>query len=260
MGQIEFDEKLSMQLESNYSRRDFQRRRQLVRQALGAQKGERILDIGCGPGFYVAEVAELVGPDGTVVGTDISANMLSLAARRCKGRTNVTFHEAPATSLPVNDSYFDAALSVQVLEFVEDIDGALAEMHRVLRPGGRLVLWDVDWSTVSWHSADALRMARVLHAWGCHLSHASLPRTLAARLRSAGFDGITAEGHAFVTTEFTPESYGVSILPSITGYVSGRDGITEEEAQSWAAEQRRLGELGQFFFACIQFCFKATRI
>lgn len=199
-----------------YSKRDFQRRRQLVHQALGARPGERILDIGCGPGFYVAELADLVGAGGAVVGIDPSADMLRLATKRCEGDANVTFHEGPATSLPMSDASFDAALSVQVLEFVEDVDGALAEMHRILRPGGRLVVWDVDWSTVSWHSADAPRMARVLRAWEGHVSHPALPRTLVAQLRSARFEGITAEGHAFGTTEFTPESYGVSILPLIT--------------------------------------------
>jgi arsenite methyltransferase len=58
MGQLVFDEKLSRQLESNYSRRDFQRRRHLVHEALAARPGERVLDIGCGPGFYVAELLE----------------------------------------------------------------------------------------------------------------------------------------------------------------------------------------------------------
>jgi ubiquinone/menaquinone biosynthesis C-methylase UbiE len=260
MTQLVFDEKLSRQLESNYSRRDFQRRRRLVHEALDAQPGQRVLDVGCGPGFYVSELVDRVGKAGAVVGVDISADMLSLAKKRCEGHANVAFHEASATTLPVDDSSFDAALSVQVLEYVTEVDAALAEMSRILRPGGRLVLWDVDWSTVSWHSADPDRMTRVLRAWNEHLSHPALPRTLAARLKSAGFEGIAAEGYSFVTTEFTPESYGCSIMPSIARYVAGREGITEEQSQSWTSEQRELGEVGKFFFACIQFCFTATRI
>jgi ubiquinone/menaquinone biosynthesis C-methylase UbiE len=259
MSQLVFNEKLSRQLEANYSRRDFRRRRQLVHEALGAQPGERVLDVGCGPGFYVAELLERVGPAGAVVGVDISPDMLGLAEKRSEGHDNVELRQAPATSLPVEDSSFDAALSVQVLEFVEDVDKALAEMYRALRPGGRLVVWDVDWATVSWHSTDPERMARVLHAWDAHLAHPSLPQTLASRLRSVGFDGIAAEGHTFATTELTPESYGGATLPSIAQYVMGRGGITEEEAQSWEAEQRELGDRGEFFFACIQFCFSATR-
>ena len=259
MSQLVFDEKLSRQLESNYSRRDFQRRRRLVHEALGAQPGQRVLDIGCGPGFYVSDLVDRVGKAGVVVGVDVSADMLNLAKRRCEGHANVAFHEASATALPVDDSSFDAALSVQVLEYVTDVNAALAEMRRVLRPGARVVLWDVDWSTVSWHSDDPDRMSRVLRAWDAHLSHPSLPRTLAARLHAAGFESIVAEGYAFASTEFTPDSYGCAIMPSIARYAVGREGITEEQAQSWASEQRELGDAGRFYFACVQVCFTARR-
>jgi arsenite methyltransferase len=259
MTQLIFDEKISRQLEANYSRRDFQRRRQLVKDAVRAEPGERILDVGCGPGFYVSELLDKVGSTGMVVGIDISADMLAMATRRCEGHDNVAFHQASATSLPVDGSSFDAAISVQVLEFVEDVDAALGELNRALRPGGRLVLWDVDWSTVSWHSELPDRMSHLLRVWDGHLSHPSLPRTLAARLRSAGFEGIGVDAHAFTATEYTQESYAVSILPAIARYVTGREGITEEEARSWASEQHALGQLGKFFFTCVQFSFTATR-
>jgi arsenite methyltransferase len=142
---------------------------------------------------------------------------------------------------------------------VADQDAALAELHRALRPGGRLVIWDVDWSTVSWHAADADRMRRVLAAWDGHLADPCLPRTLAARLRAAGFSDVRAEGHTFATTELTPDAYGAAILPLVKDYVAGRGGVTADEAAAWAAEQRALGERGEFFFACVQFCFTATR-
>jgi arsenite methyltransferase len=259
MSQLVFDEKLSRQLEANYSRRDFQRRRQLVEDALSAQPGERILDVGCGPGFYVSSLLDIVGSTGMVIGIDISADMLAIATKRSEGHDNVSFHQTSATSLPVGDASFDAALSIQVLEFVEDVDAALAELHRALRPGGRLVVWDVDWSTVSWHSDHPDRMSHVLRVWDNHLSHPYLPRTLAPRLTSAGFEGIAFEAHAFTTIEYDQESYAVSILPAIARYVASQDGITEEEAQSWASEQRALGENGRFFFTCLQFSFTATR-
>ena len=259
MSQLVFDEKLSRQLEANYSRRDFQRRRELVENALRAQPGERILDVGCGPGFYVEALLDRVGSAGTVVGVDISADMIAIAAKRSEGHDNVSFHQASATSLPVDDASFDAALSVQVLEFVEDVDAALAEVHRALRPGGRFVVWDVDWSTVSWHSEQPERMSHVMRIWNNHLSHPYLPRTLASQLTSAGFAGIAVEAHPFTTIEFDQESYAVSILPAIARYVAGQDGITDEEAQAWAAEQRALGEVGKFFVSCLQFSFTATR-
>ena len=259
MSQIEFDEATVRRLEVLYRTRDVLRRRQLVRDALAVAPGERVLDVGCGPGFYVAELLEQVGPDGSVVGIDSSQPMLAVAARRCEGHPNVAFHEADATSLAVESGSFDAALSVQVLEYVADVPAALAELYRALRPGGRLVVWDVDWATLALHTSDAARTERVLRAWDGHLAHPSLPHTLTAQLRAAGFDQVQLACHAFATNELDPDTYGAFFVPFIAQFVVGREGITQDEASAWEAEQRELAERSEFFFACIQCCFSATR-
>jgi arsenite methyltransferase len=258
MGELVFDEVLAKRLEGLYATADIRRRRRLVREALGAAPGQRILDVGCGPGFYVAELLDEVGPQGSVVGVDPSPAMLALARHRCEGHDNADFREGTATALPVEDESFDAALSVQVLEYVPDATAALIEMRRALRPGGRLVVWDVDWGTVSWHSSDPDRMARVLRAFDEHLVHPSLPRTLAARLRAAGFDDVAFEGHTFATAELTFDAYGGAALALVEDFVSQRGEVAEEELRAWAAEQRELGERGEYFFSCTQFCFTAT--
>jgi arsenite methyltransferase len=259
LSQLEFDATMLAQLERLYSTRDVLRRRRLVREALSPARGERLLDVGCGPGFYVAELLDEVGPEGSAVGVDSSPSMLAAAAQRTAGRENVSFHEGDATALPVEDASFDAALSVQVLEYVADVPAALRELARALRVGGRIVIWDVDWTTVSIHSSDPARTERVLRAWDRHLTHPGLPRTLAAELRSAGFEDVRAEGHSFVSTEFEPEAYGPSIVPMIAQYVAGSEDVRETDAAAWEADQRALGERGEFFFACIQFCFAAAR-
>lgn len=259
MGQIVFDDNIARQLEIVYRTRDMLRRRRLVREALAPRRGERILDVGCGPGFYVAELLEEVGPEGFVAGIDNSPPMLAAAARRCEASDNVAFHEGDATSLPVEDGAFDAAICVQVLEYVADPTVALADMHRALRPGGRVVVWDVDWSTLSWHSSDPDRMARVLRAWDGHLAHPALPRTLGPQLRSAGFGNVHADGHAFATTDLVPDAYGGALFPLIEDYLERSDDISEEEARAWADDQRDLAERGEFFFTCTQLCFTAAR-
>ncbi len=259
MSQLEFDAEMSQRLERLYRTRDVLRRRSLVHEALAASAGERILDVGCGPGFYVAEILEQVGPGGSVVGIDASPQMLEVAARRCQGHDNVAFHEGDATKLPVDDAGFDAAISVQVLEYVADTAAALGEFHRALRPGGRVLVWDVDWSTVSWHSAEPDRMARVLRAFEEHLTHPSIPRRLTAQLRTAGFGEIRCEGHTFATNALDPETYGTAMMSLISSFVPGRAGVGAGEAGAWAEEQRALGDAGEFFFACVQFCFTATK-
>jgi ubiquinone/menaquinone biosynthesis C-methylase UbiE len=259
MSQLVFDDNLADKMETLYHKRDILRRRALVREVVGAQPGERILDLGCGPGFYVAELLDEVGDGGAVIGVDVSPQMLAIAARRCAGRANVEFREGPATAVPVDDASFDVALSVQVLEYVADTAAALAELHRAVRPGGRVVIWDVDWATVSWHSADPERMAKALTAWDAHLAHPSLPQTLTAQLRAAGFENVRAEGHAFVSNDNDGESYLSATLPLIEDYLVGSGLIAADEAHAWADEQRELGERGEYYVACIQFCFAATR-
>ena len=258
MSQIEFDDAMAARIEALYRIGDAARRRRLVRSALGAASGERVLDVGCGPGFYCAELAEEVGPSGSVVGVDPSPAMLELAARRCGGNETVELRTGDADALPVDDADFDAALCVQVLEYVPDPTAALAEMNRALRPGGRVVVWDVDWATVSMHARDPALTSRVLRAWDEHLVHPSLPRTLGSRLRSAGFEEIHMEAHAFATGEPDPETYGVAMLPFIGAFVVGHNGISNDEAQAWVSEQRELGERGEFYFSITQLCFTAT--
>ena len=258
MSQLVFDEDAARQIEGLYRIRDAVHRRRLARAALGARPGERVVDAGCGPGFYCDELADEVGPDGSVVGVDSSAPMLALAERRCADRANVDLREGDVLALPVEDASVDAVICVQVLEYVADATAALAEIRRCLRPGGRVLVWDVDWATVSVNAEDPERTARVLRAWDTHLTHRSLPRTLPARLRAAGFEDVATESHPFATFAFDPETYGGATVPLIAGFVPGRAEVDEAEAEAWLAEQRDLGERGEFFFAVLQFCFTAT--
>jgi len=259
VSQLEFDRRLVERLERLYRTRDVLRRRELVRAALGARPGDSVLDVGCGPGFYVTELLETVGREGRVVGLDVSTDMLAVAAKRADKHDNAEFHEADATSLPVPDASFERVVCVQVLEYVRDVPTALSEMHRALRPGGRVLVWDIDWATLSWHAIDRQLMRRALAAWDNHLTHPSLPRTLAAQLRNAGFQDVQMDAHAFATTELIPDTYGGSLLPLLEQYVAGQGGMSQQEAKAWAGEQRELGDRGEFFFTVTQFCFTANR-
>lgn len=258
MSQLQFDQNMVEAMERLYASRDVLRRRALVRAALGAQAGDRVLDIGCGPGFYVTELLETVAADGQVVGVDPSSDMLAVATQRSEGFANVAFHQGNATALPVPDASFDRALSVQVLEYVDDIPAALAEMRRVLRPGGRLVLWDVDWATVSWYALDRDLMRRALDAFDKHLVHPALPQTLSAHLRDSGFENIRMDGHVFATNELIPEAYGGALVSMLKSYVVDQGGMAPEDAEAWRDEQRGLAAEGRFFFSVTQFCFTAT--
>ncbi len=107
----------------------------------GLVRGERVLDLGTGTGSLALRAAAQVGGQGRVIATDISPDMLDIAARRLKALhiTNVDCSEGRAEALPAADESLDAVLASLSLMYVIDRAAAAREIARVLRPGGRLV-------------------------------------------------------------------------------------------------------------------------
>lgn len=114
--------------------------------SLGAlQPGERVVDVGCGAGIDSLIAARMVGPDGEVVGVDMTPAMLARARASAaqSGFGNVRFHDGLAESLPVGDGWADVVISNGVLNLFPDKLAGLQEMARVLKPGGRLQIGDI---------------------------------------------------------------------------------------------------------------------
>jgi len=109
------------------------------------QPGERVVDVGCGAGIDSLIAAKLVGPDGLVIGVDMTEAMLEMARKSAleAGSGNVEFREGLAESLPVRDDWADVVISNGVLNLVPDKLAALLEMARVLKPTGRLQIGDI---------------------------------------------------------------------------------------------------------------------
>jgi arsenite methyltransferase len=114
--------------------------------ALGTlQRGEAVLDVGSGAGTDSLVAAQMVGADGSVTGLDMTPEMLrkARAAAAEMGATNVAFIEGEAESLPFEDESFDVVISNGVIDLISDKDAVFSEIHRVLRPGGRIQIADV---------------------------------------------------------------------------------------------------------------------
>lgn len=112
--------------------------RQITTDMLEISPGDRVIDVGCGPGNYTRYLAEAAG-DGLVVGLDASEAMVAAAAKK-GGGANLAYLRGDACSLPFDDGVFDAACSVGVIHMIEEPMAALEEMVRVLAPGGRLAI------------------------------------------------------------------------------------------------------------------------
>lgn len=107
--------------------------------------GERVVDVGCGAGIDSLIAARMVGPDGRVIGVDMTPAMLAKARQSAAraGLDTVEFREGYGEALPVEDGWADVVVSNGVLNLMPDKAAGLAEMARVLRPGGRLQVGDI---------------------------------------------------------------------------------------------------------------------
>jgi arsenite methyltransferase len=107
--------------------------------------GERVVDVGCGAGIDSLIAAKKVGPEGRVIGVDMTPSMLEKARHAAEEAelTNVEFREGYAEALPVEDGWADVVISNGVLNLMLDKAAALEDMARVLRPGGRLQIGDI---------------------------------------------------------------------------------------------------------------------
>ena len=110
-----------------------------------ARPGERVVDVGCGAGIDSLIAGGMVGPDGRVVGVDMTKAMLEKGRNAAveAGLGQVEFREGVAEALPVEDSWADLVISNGVLNLFPDKIAGLREMQRVLRAGGRLQIGDI---------------------------------------------------------------------------------------------------------------------
>jgi arsenite methyltransferase len=256
---IEFDAAAARTAEAMYVTPDIVEQRREVRRRLGLSPGATVIDVGSGPGLLAAEMAAEIGPGGKVCGIDISADMIAMSAARPlpPGSAPAEFVHGDVEQIPYPDGSFDAAVCTQVLEYVADVPRALAEIRRVLRPGGRVALLDTDWDSIVWHSSDPARMERVLAAWAEHLVDPWLPRTLQAALRRAEFAPEPPEVVPLLNVGHTDAMYSARAIGLIAGYVPGHRGVTQAEADAWAEDLRSMGD--DYFFSLNRYLFVASR-
>jgi arsenite methyltransferase len=257
-----FNDDASRKLEAAYLTPDVVAQRRATLRVLALQPGERVLDIGAGPGLLVAEMAEVVGQSGRVTGLEISDSMLALGRRRCADpsiRDCVAFVKADAVALPFPDGTFDVAVSTQVYEYVADLKAAFAELHRVLRPGGRALIIDTDWDSIVWNATDQERMRRLLAAWTERFADPHLPRTLTRQLQDAGLQVRHREVLVLFNPEYHPDTFSVANGEIMADFAVAQQEMTRDEAQSWIQDLQWLGREGRYFFSLNRYLFLASK-
>ena len=163
---------------------------------MGLQVGHRVLDLGCGPASDTIALADLVGETGEVHGVDFDPEMVEEANVRAKAAgldERVLHRQADAAALPFDDDFFDACRSERVFQHLPDPAAGLAEMIRVTRPGGRIVVLDTDFGSLSIASEASELERTVAEHYRSMMNSPFAGRMLYRSFKAAGLDDVSVE-------------------------------------------------------------------
>lgn len=161
------------------------------------------------------------------------------------------------TDLPWPDDVFDAAVAVQALEYVPAVETALAEAHRVLKPGGRICCLATNWTSAFWHGPDPALTAEIAGAWDGHAPHPNLPARLPAMLARAGFGEIRQFPVPVVDPDLDPDSFAWW-MARLMAAEAVRSDVPGDRAEAWLAALDRAQASGDFFFSMVPILTRAV--
>jgi ubiquinone/menaquinone biosynthesis C-methylase UbiE len=225
---------------------------------LAPRAGDTVLDLGCGSGIALRELAELVGPSGTVVGVDPSAAMLAEARDRLSTATasvELTVGNAASTGQP--DARFDGVRTERVMMHVADSAGAMVELARITKPGGRIVLVEPDHRRLAIDSDDEELAIRFNAVFGRALANGSAGLRARSDAVKAGLRVTTVE-----PTTYQFHSYE-QFLPVFDLSVGRQfmldDGVDSDRFDDWLAELVQRDAEGRFLVVGVMYLVVAEK-
>jgi SAM-dependent methyltransferase len=216
-----------------------------LRELLALSRGQTVLDVGCGTGFEACHLARDY-PDVTVIGLDREA-MLSPAARRAADMgVSVRWLPGQAEAIPLPEATVDACLTERVLKYVPDPAAGVAEMARVLKPGGRIAYFELDYAAtlLGGELAMATAVGDLLNA---SVSDDRMGRRLPCLLHEAGFRDLTFE----VVGVLPPWTVHEATIGAPVREAIGQTPLPAVAATAWLEQQAAAATNGLFTVAFI---------
>ncbi|MFL5818479.1 MAG: methyltransferase domain-containing protein [Conexibacter sp.] len=214
-------------------------------------RGQRVLEVGCGTGDDVRTIARRVGPDGSVLGIDTSPLVVAEATRRSHGRNlPVEFRVGDAVALDLPDATFDRCRAERLLMHAQGEPPELVgAMTRVLRPGGRLVAFELDWDTLAIDGAEQELTRRVVRSYSDGVANGCVGRTLPRLLRDTGLIDVVTLPHA---VEIPFDFFGWVLSGHLDSAIAAGS-FTPQELIGWWDQIDAAHARGRFYAAILGF-------
>ncbi|MCP4188957.1 MAG: methyltransferase domain-containing protein [Gammaproteobacteria bacterium] len=256
---VKYDAKAALNTDRSYQNPEIINQRLKTIEAMGLRAGEYVLDAGCGTGLLTELISNQVGESGYVSGVDFSQDMLDFATSRCESLGNVTLRQGSVTQLEFEDSYFDAASCIQTLLYVDEVETAITELHRVLKPCGRVAILETDWRGLVMNSPDHQLTRHIFDAWDEAVASPNLPTRLIPLLNQSGFSSIRVQPIPVLNTSYSRQGFGGSMLDFIAKNAVKQKLLDQDQVEQWLKGFFDLAEQQAFFFCVNRFLFTAVK-
>jgi ubiquinone/menaquinone biosynthesis C-methylase UbiE len=224
---------------------------------LGTAPGARVLDLGCGTGEDVQSLATAAGSRGCAVGVDADPGMARTAADRSGGSgAAARFLAAAGARLPFRDGTFDGCRAERVLVHAPDPGAIVAELVRVTRDGGRVVLSEPDWYTLVVHGVDAESSERLVARVAERFTSPRVGRALGAMLRAGGASDVRVVGAVATFDRLAAADRVLGLSAAIAEAArdgAGAAGPGANAAHGWWAQLEAADARGDFLAAMTGF-------
>ena len=193
------------------------------------------------------------------MGVDASETMLTEARRRAGTTTlPVEFRSGDITNLPLDDATCDGALCERVFQHLASPHEAMAELVRITRPGGRIVVIDTDWGLHAIHGADPTLTAAITDCWARNAANGLAGRQLPALFADAGLRDPTVIAETMTSTD--PQQPSSPPFAAMAAAACRAGAISAADADTWLNQLADAGRCGHFFWAVTMFAVASHRV